>query len=729
MQYEILAPAGGEQTAYAALVSGANAIYLGVSEFSARAGAENFDLSALARIIRYAHLLRAQVYVALNTLVKDGELESFLRTAVSVWNAGADAIILQDIYLGKALKRAYPQMNLHLSTQAGCCNVYGAQIAKQFGFSRVVLARETPLDEIKKISQIIQTEVFVQGALCSSFSGQCYLSSFAGNNSGNRGRCKQPCRKKYKIDRNGYEGEKYALSLSDLSVGERVEELLKAGVYSLKIEGRMRRVEYVTSAVAYYRALLRGEDALSAHTQLKRAYNRGDYTAGLAFGQDSRFLSRNVQGHIGERVGEVSFRKGKPFCESYHPAQSGDCFKILRGGEEVGGAQVAQSANGGFFLATNARLRIGDEVRITTDTASNLAALEYRVLRPVSLDISIVAGEKPTVRCGDFTYTGENPVDFAKNAPLSCEQISSCFAKTDGLPFAVEFTAIRTQNAFLAKSQLNALRREFYAQFTAWLLPEREQLEYCPINAHIVRKKGNCTAAITTKTDGLSADILIYKPNDYATLSYPTGGEGEKYLYLPAFFTSRDEQLIADKIPLFDGIYSDGFYALALAEKYGKPLFAGTGFNLTNAISVSGVSGEACVRYFALSKELTDGEQRALCAEGAFALTAGSIKVMDLIYCPFERTCSQCDRRALYTLTDEGGREFPLRRYRADGVGCRFEVYNCASLAAYNGESSALVDLSAEGGGQALINGAFSPEESKKVCRHVTGGHANRSLL
>ena len=205
MKFEILAPAGNRECAFASLNAGADAIYLGLEEFSARQSAENFNAESLKEICAYAHLLGARVYVCLNTLVKDEEADAFFSCAVGAWNAGADALLIQDIFLGKLLKESYPEMVLHLSTQGGCCNEYGALLAKDYGFSRVVLARETPLKEIEKISAIIETEAFVQGALCSCFSGQCYFSSFAGNNSGNRGRCKQPCRKRYSIDRAGFE--------------------------------------------------------------------------------------------------------------------------------------------------------------------------------------------------------------------------------------------------------------------------------------------------------------------------------------------------------------------------------------------------------------------------------------------------------------------------------------------------------------------------------------------
>ena len=221
---EILAPAGNADCANAAIDNGANAVYLGYNKFSARQSAENFDETALCAIVTKAHFCGAKVYVAMNTLIKEDELDDFVSTVSCIWNCGVDAVILQDVLLGKTLKSQNPQLVLHLSTQAGVCSVEGAKFARECGFSRVILARETPLTEIAKIAEIMETEAFVQGALCTCFSGQCYFSSFIGGNSGNRGRCKQPCRKRYSYNRNGNTEQNYALSLSDLCVGEEIDK-------------------------------------------------------------------------------------------------------------------------------------------------------------------------------------------------------------------------------------------------------------------------------------------------------------------------------------------------------------------------------------------------------------------------------------------------------------------------------------------------------------------------
>lgn len=701
MNCEILAPAGDEQSARAALYSGANAIYLGLTRFSARSSAENFDASALERIIKLAHLLDVKVYVCLNTLVKDSETDAFFASAREAWNCGVDAILVQDLFLGKKLKEVYPEIVLHLSTQAGCCNEYGARLARDCGFSRVVLARETPLSEIGKIAKLIETEIFVQGALCTCFSGQCYLSSFAGNNSGNRGRCKQPCRKRYTIDREGFKDYAYALSPSDLSVGARVKEFLEAGVVSLKIEGRMRRPEYVAAAVRYYRTLLDGKNGEREFSDLRRAYNRGDYTFGLAFGQKD-FLSRKVQGHIGERVG---FLDGKGFVKSEYPARKGDGFKILRDGYEVGGAVLRESGKGGFSLTSSERLREGDEVRLTTD-----ASLEERQFaekkKPIALSLRFAAGERASIGCGEFHFFG-NVLEKAKSAPITREELENCFKKTDGLPFEISFESVETEGAFLPKSALNALRRSFYEELINSFLPQRMPLPEREISAEIVTLKSRRIAVISAKLQ--PAEILVYKPNDYTRIDAPQGAY-ETFLYLPPFFTSEDIALIEKALPDFDGIYCDGYYGLLLAKESDKKFFAGTGFNLTNRFAVSGVKS-AGANYFALSKELNTFQQQALAAEGAFVLGQGAIKVMDLCYCPFERTCGFCDKREIYHIKDEDGREFPLRRYRVGGEPCRFELYNCAPLAEIKGAMGTIHDKTVR---------AKAPP---------TKGHSERSML
>lgn len=422
---ELLSPAGNKDAFLAAINNGANAVYLGLKKFSARGNADNFNEEDLKYCVNYAKLFGVKVYAAVNTLVKNDELQAFFEFIGQALSAGVDAVILQDMFLGKTLKEIFPNIVLHLSTQAGVCNILGAKIAKEYGFSRVILARETKMEDIREIAAFMETEVFVQGALCSSFSGHCYMSSFIGGNSGNRGLCKQPCRKKYSYIINGKEQrECYALSLSDLCVGNNIDKLIEAGVHSFKIEGRMRRKEYVGAATRYYRLLIdeivgqnNGENSLcamkfqknemfhgmfhennvkdlisDAESALKRAFNRNNYTKGLAFGQKDDFLSTRVQGHIGEKVGVIERKIANGlFLVSGEVGEVGDAYKILRNGAEIGSGIFKEAKSNGFILQsskfgkTSAEFLKGDEVRITTDVKIERKITERQKKLPLEI--------------------------------------------------------------------------------------------------------------------------------------------------------------------------------------------------------------------------------------------------------------------------------------------------------------------------------------------------------
>ena len=730
---EILAPAGNTECADAAIKSGADAIYLGLNAFSARQNAGNFDGTELRALLTKAHFCGVKVYVAMNTLVKDSELDAFEENLLSAWNSGVDAVILQDIFLGKSMHARYPEIVLHLSTQAGVCTADGARLAKECGFSRVILARETPLAEIKKIAEILETEVFVQGALCTCFSGQCYFSSFAGGNSGNRGRCKQPCRKLYAYDRKGNTEKNYALSLSDLCVGEDMQKLIDAGVVSFKIEGRMRRPEYVAAAVRYYRRILDGETgAEGTLSDLKRTYNRGNYTKGLAFGQDKRFLSTAIQGHIGEKVGVVKVVNGKFFVESKFLPKQGDAFKILREGKEVGGASFSKAEGRGFTLFSKTRLKNGDGVFITTDTSVNERVLQGERKGAIVLQLSFQVGERAKVKCGDVEVCSEQPLDRAASRPLTREELIACFKKTDGLPVDVNFSEIELSgDIFIPKSGLNALRRAFYQALIERVTGGRQVLQK-KFELPVFAGKNQKIAVIADDFKGVKADIAIYKPDDFSA-ELPQNfldGKFEKYLYLPSFYQEEDLiklwQNAKDKI---EGIYAENYGQLLFAKERGWKVFAGTGFNLFNGVALQTLLDYDCVAYYAISKEANMQEASGLVSDKAFVLSSGNIKVMDLCYCPFGKTCSACDKKPVYMLTDENGRVFPVRRYLSAGGACRFEVYNCADLIGQGVPCAGkLLDLTLVSDKEGASE-ADTDEKQKGIYEKYTSGHLKRGVL
>lgn len=277
---EILAPAGGEAQLRAAVLCGADAVYLGLRGFNARAGAENFDENTLPQTVGWCHARGVRVYVTLNTLVTDRELPQWLHSLDAVAAAGVDGVLVQDLGLAKIIRQRYPTLPLHASTQMTIHNLAGARLLEEMGFAQVVLARELSKEEIAAIcaGTSMRCEVFVHGALCMSVSGQCYLSSVLGERSGNRGRCAQPCRLDFKSH-----GRGYALSLKDLTLTDRLRELEALGVASFKIEGRLKRPEYVAAAVTACRQSLAGE-APDLET-LRSVFSRSGFTDGYYTGQ------------------------------------------------------------------------------------------------------------------------------------------------------------------------------------------------------------------------------------------------------------------------------------------------------------------------------------------------------------------------------------------------------------------------------------------------------------
>ncbi len=725
---ELLAPAGDISCANAAIDAGADAIYLGLKNFSARASAGNFGEEELAALCARAHVLGVRVHAALNTLVKQSEVKDFVGAVIAAHNAGVDAVIIQDIFLGAYLKRTYPQLTLHLSTQAGVNNIYGARLAADYGFERVILARETPLSEIERIAKIIETEVFVQGALCTCFSGQCYLSSFAGGNSGNRGRCKQPCRKLYSIDREGFGERAYALSLSDLSVGGEISRLLEAGVYSFKIEGRMRRPEYVSAAVRYYRNLLDGRPGEGDFSALKRTYNRGNYTSGLAFGQDRTFISRAVQGHIGEYCGVVRVADGRYLCTSSQKCGEGDGFKVLRGGREVGGAVYAGGAKGGFYISSASRLMNGDKVFITTDVSLNESLLKDHKLKKINVSVTVEEGKSLSAVVDGEEYRGEYVPSAARTRAVEETDIVRCFDKVDCFPFEPVYGDIITDGkCFVPASALNAFRRDVYSRHFERLADNRRPKirNIKPLPEAEPPCRNDLKAVIARDLGGVEADIGILKPDDYSEVNVDglSSFAGKKYLFLPPFMNGEALEEVKSILDFFDGIYCDGYWSIEFCRQTGKELFAGCGFNLSNGLSLSQFQAE----YAALSKELTFAEASPLAGRNTFYLSAGDIKVMDLIYCPFGRTCKTCDRRNVYTLTDEGGRAFPMRRYVCGGR-CAFELYNCVPLVAPQNFTGTLADCTlCDAAAVAPVAGEGG--KLKDYFKNYTSGHSKNPVL
>ena len=315
---ELLAPAGSPEHFKAAVENGADAIYFGGKSFNARQYADNFTFEEIRKAVRYAHNKGVKVYMTVNTLVKQGELEEAVILAQEAASAGVDAFIVQDMGVASALRKGFPNVPLHLSTQGTVYDIEGVRFAQRAGFKRVVLAREMSLDEIKNCSQEgIETEIFVHGALCMCLSGQCAMSSLIGDRSGNRGSCAQPCRKWYSledIEENRIGDPGFLLSPKDISYLSELDGILASGVTSLKIEGRLKTPEYAAFAVGIFRKYIdevwetKEKPAVNKDDveNLEQVFSRGGFTKGYLYGkQNSGLLSGESPKHRGLFLGTV----------------------------------------------------------------------------------------------------------------------------------------------------------------------------------------------------------------------------------------------------------------------------------------------------------------------------------------------------------------------------------------------------------------------------------------
>lgn len=323
---ELLAPAGDPESGYAALHYGADAIYLGLPRFSARAEAVNFSLDDVSEIVAYAHSLqpRRRVFVTVNTVILQAELAEAVNLLVALADVEVDAVIVQDLGVARIIRRHVPELRMHASTQMAIHNLAGAQMLKHLGFSRVTLARELTLDEVRDIAAHggIETETFIHGALCYSYSGLCLFSSMMRGRSGNRGRCSYPCRDFCRVESRFEPG--FPFSMKDLSLGDDVKALREAGVASFKIEGRKKSPLYVATGVNYYRRLLDGKlvdrDAKELEAQMKTVFSRPWTKLFLQSSKHQDVVDRDLVGHRGVPIGKVE--------AVYRPGAGGDALRF-----------------------------------------------------------------------------------------------------------------------------------------------------------------------------------------------------------------------------------------------------------------------------------------------------------------------------------------------------------------------------------------------------------------
>lgn len=490
---ELLSPVGSFDALKAAVQNGADAVYLGGKDFSARASANNFSRDELVDAVKYAHIRGVQVFVTANTLIKENELTHFLEYAKFLYDIDVDAIILQDIGAASLLKRELPDFELHASTQMVAHSLEDVRYLESVGFDRVVLAREVNVKEIKYICENSRAdiEVFVHGALCVSYSGQCFMSSMLGNRSGNRGRCAQPCRQRYElinyktkevINTNG----EYLLSQKDLNAIENINEVIDAGVYSLKIEGRMKKPEYVATVTESYRKTIdeylktkKVQISDETMSDLYTIFNR-KFTKGLLLGDVGiDTMNSNLPNNIGLFVGTVIDynKKAKRLkVKLENTLKKGDGINLGGGtiGRIIKGKEIHQIAYKGEIIELDfvGEARKNQIIYKTSDgdllDRVQKTFMSDKELKKsyINAKVTIKLNQKAKLELSDFNGNNvevysENLVEKALKIALSTEKVETQIKKMGNTPYEINEIEINIdEEVSMPLSILNQMRRE-----------------------------------------------------------------------------------------------------------------------------------------------------------------------------------------------------------------------------------------------------------------------------
>ena len=487
---ELLAPAGNFECLKAAVSNGADAVYLGGKNFSARAFAGNFDNSELKEAVEYAHLRNVRVFVTLNTLLTEKEFSNALKEAEFYYRNNVDALLIQDLGLYDVIKQRFPDFELHCSTQMHIHNLAGIQAAKKLGFNRVVIARESDLDFIREACrQGIEIETFVHGAICVSYSGECLMSSATKNRSANKGMCAQCCRLKYTLkDKDGSmitTDTDYLLSPKDMMLLDDIPELIKAGVSSFKIEGRMKSPAYVGYVTSIYRKAIDSfydqKEYVPSQDEidhLKVLFNRS-FTSDLLHGKDDLF-GQKTPNHLGIEIGEtVNYRNGMLYIRLDRDLNQFDGIRISDFGCIVNmlykNDLLVNHAEKGDIVAIRCEENRKGKVYKTCDYLLEKEITEREEKRlPLCMHAAILPNKNVTVqmKCpdGEYIYQSAIVAQKAQKVPLNEENIRKQFDRLNDTVYYLEDFSVDTENAFLSVKELNQIRRDAVESFNRYRL-------------------------------------------------------------------------------------------------------------------------------------------------------------------------------------------------------------------------------------------------------------------
>ncbi|MDT8716521.1 U32 family peptidase [Clostridium sp. 19966] len=478
---ELLAPAGNLESMYAAVSNGADAIYMGGSKFSARAYAQNFTLEDMKSAVDYCHIYGVKVYITVNTLIKDSELKEAIEYIKHMYEMGVDALIIQDLGLLNIMQSQFSDFEIHASTQMTVHNKEACELLIDNGFKRIVLSRELSLKEITEISKDYETEIFVHGALCVCYSGQCLMSSMLGGRSGNRGRCAQTCRLPYKLINNSNQIQRsgYLLSPKDICTLADIKSIIQGNVSSLKIEGRMKRPEYVAGVVSTYRRVIDSyydnnwsNDLEYENKRLLQLFNREGFSKAYLFGNTGKDMMaygnpKNTGVPIGKVLedGSIKLLEAISVKDGIRVDESGTIVnKILKNGVEI-----EKAAEGTIVKLQPKIFKKNDVVYKTNDNQFNEELKEsfkdkYIKKLPLDVIVNFEIGKNIVI---ETNYLGKeyiasgSKVENVLKKPVSKEFLEDKIKKTGNTPFIINrIQFINIEEGFLSAAAINDVRRE-----------------------------------------------------------------------------------------------------------------------------------------------------------------------------------------------------------------------------------------------------------------------------
>ena len=740
--FELLSPAGSMESLKAGIQNGADAIYLGGSSFGARAAATNFDNDELIEAVKYAKLRDVNIFVTVNTSIKETEIEDLISYTDFLYKIGVDAIILSDIGIAEVLRKRYPNMELHASTQISAHSLNDVLELKQVGFDRVVIARELGIEEIKEICDNvdIDIEVFIHGAICVSYSGQCLMSSMLGDRSGNRGRCAQPCRQSYKlinkttgkiINVNG----NYLLSPKDLCSIENIEKILDTGVKSLKIEGRMKRPEYVAVVTSRYRKAIDNyinnkitTDKKTLKEDLEAIFNR-KFTSGYLMSKNgSDIINLDKPNNVGVKVGEVlSFnpKKNKLKIKLSGKLSKGDGInlgggnigRIIKNGEIFDCGVAGDIVEIDFIKNIKPKTPVyktSDKQLVDNANKSFKEGIENKKIN-LKCEIFIKVGYKIKFNLENIEIFSDEIIEKANNKEAEIDKIIERLSKTGGTAYNFVFNNIFVdKNAFIPVSVLNNLRRKAIEKYEEYRLDfSAKRIIYPYEDYSYLKGEKVFNGKITLKVHNNSQlDTILENPNisefvkeiyteDFTLLEkYYSKFKtlGINIIYSALGVIRNEEYYVLEKY--LSKINSDIFNKVQIStwgsknffkSKFGTKKFnIDTYFNIYNSYSLKFFENYFDAEDITISQEINKFEIKNLLDKSkernsnVDMIIYGHTRSMLTEYCAMgvltkdchkDRRCSEC-ARSDYILKDNENREFRLFQ----DIFCRTEIRNHLTL-------------------------------------------------